>query len=121
MVRGDTVYGTPSYMSPERVSGDPGDARSDLYSLGVLLYQLVSGRLPFPSRDVQAVLAAHQRREPPTLTTASGPPPAPVARVVARALRKSPDERYASAAAMIVDLEAALAASTRTSWRRWLS
>jgi serine/threonine-protein kinase len=114
------VVGTPSYIAPERIQGVTGDPRSDLYSLGVVLYELIDGAPPFRSDRPKQVLSMHLNEEPPALISPHGALPRGAAHVVARALRKAPGERYQSAAEMRGDLERALAGAVRPSWRRWL-
>lgn len=93
--------GTVPYMSPEQVRGGPTDARTDVWSLGVVVYRMLTGELPFAAETVAGTLAAiHGPAPAPTLRGRSGIPPW-LARVVDRALRKSPAERYSSAEAML--------------------
>ena len=101
-----TVLGTPAYMSPEHARGLPCDGRADLYSLGVMLYLLGSGRLPFQASSPHEMMAMHDREPAPPM---SGVPRA-LAQVIGRLLRKDPAERYPTAAAAREALEAALAA-----------
>jgi hypothetical protein len=98
--------GTPEYWSPEQATGQAIDARSDIYSLGVVLYELLSGRVPFRSHAVVEVAAQHLHVEPPPLTPLAGtvPPPRELCDVVQRCLAKRPADRFQSA----VDLRAAL-------------
>ncbi len=114
------VVGTPSYIAPERIQGVIGDPRSDLYSLGIVLYELIDGAAPFRSDRPKQVLSMHLTQEPPPLLSRYGALPRGAAHVVARALRKAPSERYQSASEMRVELERALAGAARPSWRRWL-
>ncbi len=108
-----TVFGTPRYMSPEQAQGAALDARSDLYSLGVLLFQMLTGRAPFVDDDAVVVMARHIKEAPPELDeVAPGVEiPAPVESAVRRALEKLPVNRPASAEQMLSELEQALAAS----------
>jgi hypothetical protein len=99
-----TLMGTPAYISPELVLGQPCDGRADLYSLGVMLYLLGSGRLPFESSSPHEMLARHGTEPAPAMT---GVPPA-LAEVIDRLLRKNPAERYPTAAATREALERAL-------------
>ena len=104
-----TVFGTPRYMSPEQAQGSPLDARSDLYSLGVLLYQMLSGRAPFVDDDAVVVMARHIKDPPPhfdSMTPAVDVPDS-IAALLWRTLAKSPADRPASAEQMIAELDAA--------------
>jgi serine/threonine-protein kinase len=108
-----TVFGTPRYMSPEQAQGAPLDARSDLYSLGVLLFQMLAGRAPFIDDDAVVVMAKHIKNPPPELDEAAPgiEIPAPIEAVVRRALEKLPERRPATAEQMLSELEQAAAAS----------
>ncbi len=101
------VIGTPEYMSPEQATGAVVDARSDLYSLGVIGYRMVAGRPPFSAPTPRQVLLAHVSQPAPPLVAPKGPVPAALAATIARALAKEPAERFASAAAMRESLLAA--------------
>ena len=102
------VLGTLHYMSPEQVSGESLDGRSDLYALGVVAFQLLSGRLPFDG-PTPAVLLAHATRPAPPLREVAPEVPASLAAVIDRCLRKRPDDRYATGEALADALEQALA------------
>jgi len=92
------VFGTPEYMSPEQIRGDELDGRSDLYSLGILMYQMLSGVLPFEGESVLEVATAHLQQPPPPLQAkVPGLPPAIVA-FVERLLQKKREDRFQSAA-----------------------
>jgi serine/threonine-protein kinase len=108
-----TVFGTPRYMSPEQAQGSALDARSDLYSLGVLLYQMLSGRAPFVDDDAVVVMARHIKDVPLRLSevAASANIPPALEEAVFRALAKSPDDRPQSAEEMSAELERAVEAS----------
>jgi hypothetical protein len=99
--------GTPSYMSPEQVTGAEVDGRSDLYALGVVLYQCLSGALPFAADSAYTVMMKHVHEPPPSLRADLAMPPA-MAALVARALAKQPTERFDSAAVMREALESLL-------------
>jgi len=108
-----TVFGTPRYMSPEQAQGAPLDARSDLYSLGVLLFQMLTGRAPFVDDDAVVVMAKHIKDAVPELDEAAPGVdiPLPVEAVVRRALEKLPENRPATAEQMLGELEQAVAAA----------
>jgi eukaryotic-like serine/threonine-protein kinase len=108
-----TVFGTPRYMSPEQAQGAPLDARSDLYSLGVLLFQMLAGRAPFVDDDAVVVMAKHIKNAPPELEEAAPDVEVPIAveAVVRRALEKLPENRPPTAEQMLNELELALATS----------
>jgi serine/threonine protein kinase len=106
------IVGTLAYLPPERFLGKSGDKASDLYSVGVLLYELLCGRLPFAldSSDLAAVMYAHvnDRPKPPRLQNPLIPPA--LDRIVMRLLEKEPAKRYGDAATLIQDLRAVQAA-----------
>jgi eukaryotic-like serine/threonine-protein kinase len=93
------VSGTPAYMSPEQAQGLRVDHRSDIYSLGVVLYEMVAGRVPFEADTSWTVIFKHINEPPPAI---NGLQP-PVQRVIERALAKNPDIRYQSARALAAD------------------
>jgi serine/threonine-protein kinase len=94
----DFAVGTPGYISPEQVRGEAIDFRCDLYSVGVLLFELLTGRLPFTRDETMDVLFAHATEAPPSFSEvgASWVPPE-IERIVQRCLAKNPDERPGSA------------------------
>jgi eukaryotic-like serine/threonine-protein kinase len=104
LTRAGEVFGTPANMSPEQARGDALDGRSDLFSLGTVLYQLLTGRRAFTGANLPKILAAvvQQTPEPPSRSAAV---PAGVDQVVAMALAKSPNDRYQTGDAMAEDLE----------------
>jgi serine/threonine-protein kinase len=99
------VFGTPHYMSPEQARGEEVDARSDLYALGVMLFEMVTGRVPFDGDDPLAVMSQHVDRVPPLMSSVTGTAlPADLEVIVARCLAKDPRDRYANGAELLRDL-----------------
>ena len=96
-MRDDSVSGTPLYLAPEVLTGSGATARSDVYSVGVVLYHLLTGSYPVQGRDLAALRRAHAARTTGTLPDNSRPIPARLRRVIARALDPDPDRRYATA------------------------
>ena len=106
------VLGTPSYMSPEQLSGKKVDGRSDLFSLGVTLYQLLTGALPFKA-DSMATLMFKIANEQHTNACVVRPDlPPPIDQVINRAMQKAPEARYAAGADMARELRAIMRAHT---------
>jgi serine/threonine protein kinase len=101
LTRPGMLAGTVKYMAPEQITGDPVDARTDVFAAGVMLFELVTGHAPFTASTTLDWLNAVLREDPPTLPNRS-----PLDRVIHRALQRRPDDRYASAAEMATDLEA---------------
>lgn len=102
MTRAGMVFGTPQYMSPEQALGVDIDARADLYAVGVLLYQLVTGRLPFNSDDPVALIRMQVSTEPPPLPNSV---PQELTAIVMRLLAKQKDQRYPDARTVRMALE----------------
>jgi serine/threonine protein kinase len=109
----DFAVGTPAYICPEQVRGEEMDHRGDLYSVGVLAYELLTGRLPFPGPNPYDMMLAHATELPPTFETLGVTEwvPADVERVVMRCLAKDPADRPQSAQELATEYERAVAAA----------
>ncbi len=101
------LAGGPAYASPERVMGNAMDARSDVFAAGIILYQMLTGRHPFPAAHGVERLVAIVKAEPPPLAESGRAIPRDLAAIVTRALQKSPAERFASGAELLKTLEGA--------------
>lgn len=112
------VIGTPMYMSPEQVHGDALDQRSDLFSLGSVLYLMTTGRPPFRARNTMAVLRRVAEDEPRPVRDVISDTPIGLSEVLARLQRKSPDERFASAKEVETALAVCLTNPAPSSMRR---
>ncbi len=97
MTRTGTSLGTPAYMSPEQAQGMPVDHRSDIYALGVMLYEMLAGVLPFQADTPVALLHQHVANPPPPLRERVPGIPRSLEKIVMRALSKNPDDRFATA------------------------
>jgi eukaryotic-like serine/threonine-protein kinase len=106
----EKVAGTAWYMAPEQALGKPPDPRSDLYALGVVMFEMLTGRVPFDGERALDVLTAHIHHPVSSMVGPEGLIPPPVEVVVRRALEKNPDDRFESPAQMLRALEDAAAA-----------
>ncbi|MEU8993626.1 protein kinase domain-containing protein [Streptomyces caniferus] len=100
MTQTGMVVGTPQYLSPEQALGRGVDARSDLYSVGIMLFELLTGQLPFDADSPLAIAYAHVQEEPPVPSSINSSLPPAVDALVARALKKNPNERFPTSEAM---------------------
>src|SRR5262245_56538676 len=99
------VIGTPRYMSPEQARGEKLDARTDIFSLGVLLYEMIAGRPPFADANISDIIAAILRDEPTPLGHFVAYAPAELQRIISKALRKDREERYQVVKDLLLDLK----------------
>lgn len=107
LTRAGTILGSPAYLAPERIVGDPVDRRSDIYALGVLIYEMLTGTPPFDGDEIEQVLAAQVKDAVPPLwqvyPDADVPPELEM--IVSRCLEKLPDHRYQKVDALLVALK----------------
>lgn len=99
------IVGTPAYMSPEQARGKPVDARTDIFSLGVVLYEMLTGRKPFEGETPMDIITGILYKEPPPIREAMPDVPAEIERIIGKQLRKDSDERYQSVKDLLVDLK----------------
>jgi DNA-binding NarL/FixJ family response regulator len=99
-----SIIGTPAYLSPEQAQGKPLDPRTDLYSLGAVLYEMVTGQLPFDADEISTILIQQVNKAPLPPRKLIGDLPPWIEAVILKALEKNPDNRYQTAAAMAAAL-----------------
>jgi len=98
------TVGTPDYMSPEQLKGERGTASSDIYAVGVMLYEMLCGHPPFEGENIFAIMNLHVSQDPPSILNANPNISPELATVVMRAIRRDPDKRYKSMKELIHDL-----------------
>src|SRR5690606_32642872 len=96
------IFGTPAYMSPEQAVGDKIDQRTDLYALGIVFYEMLTGQRPYSSDNVVALMRMHVMNSVPSLPADI---PAPLSAIVTKLLQKKKEDRYESAKEVIRDLD----------------
>jgi serine/threonine protein kinase len=99
------ALGTPDYMSPEQIQGKRGDTRTDVYAIGVMLYEMLAGRVPWEGDNALSVMSQHVNAAVPPLHERNGAVPPPIDGIVRKAMRRAPDERYEDAASLLSDLD----------------
>lgn len=99
-----SAVGTPDYMAPEQIQGKRGDARTDVYAMGIMLYEMLIGRVPWEGDNPLSVMSQHLSAPVPAVHKLNRDVPAPIEGIIRKALRKQPDERYQDASAMRDDL-----------------
>src|SRR5215467_842195 len=102
--RDASLIGTPDYMAPERLWGEPGSEQSDIYAVGVVLYELLCGRTPFEEHDGFELITRHISHDPPGILEFNPALPPALATVVMRTVRRDPGRRYASMQDLLHDL-----------------
>ena len=117
LTRAGAVVGTPDYLSPEQIAGEPVDGRTDLYALGILLYEMLTGELPFRGGSQSEMLAQRLAGRARDLSESGVQVPAWLRAVVRRLLERQPARRYPDAAALVADLDRARAPRKRVSPR----
>ena len=113
----ESILGTLLYLSPEQALGQEVDVRSDLYSAGIVLFEMLAGKLPYEGRSALGTLLGHVRKRSPNVRDWRPETPAWLAAVVQLLLAKRPQDRYPSAESVLADLRA----RTPAQWRRWLA
>ncbi len=101
---GSWLVGTPAYMSPEQVLGNTVDGRADIYALGIVLYRLLTGQLPFSNSSVTALINAHVEMPIPDIRSIKHNIPSVWQEVVGKAMAKDPNDRYATASEFARDI-----------------
>jgi len=102
---GSDTFGTPDYMAPEQIQGKRGDVRTDVYALGIILYELLTGTVPFHGDNAFSVMNQHLTAIPISLRKLQSSIPPEIEAIILKSIRRNPDERYQSASALLNDLK----------------
>ncbi|HXY74255.1 MAG TPA: serine/threonine-protein kinase [Dehalococcoidales bacterium] len=97
--------GTPDYMAPEQIQGKRGDTRTDIYAMGVILYEMLTGTVPFHGDNAMSIMHQHLTADPAPPTKINAAVPPTLEKIVLKCIRRNPGERYQSASALLNDLE----------------
>jgi serine/threonine-protein kinase len=119
--RENTVTGSPDYMSPEHCRGQLTDGRTDIYALGCMLFEMLTGDVPFTGDTAVAVMIKQVNEAMPAPVGPGGPVSEPLTEILRRAMSKRVESRYQTAGEMTADLERATTALAARGWRRWLT
>jgi serine/threonine-protein kinase len=119
--RENTVSGSPDYMSPEHCRGQLTDGRTDIYALGCMLFEMLTGDVPFTGETAVAVMIKQVNEAVPPLVGPGGAISEPLDAIVRRAMAKRVETRYQTASEMLSELDRATSALTARGWRRWLT
>ncbi len=116
-----SIIGTAAYMSPEQARGERVDHRTDIWSMAVVLYEMITGELPFKGDYQQAVLYSIVHEDPEPITGMRNDVPMELERIVGKAITKSPEERYQQIEEMLIDLKSVKKEFTSETWKERLS
>jgi eukaryotic-like serine/threonine-protein kinase len=115
-----TLVGTPAYMAPEQASGEEADARCDIFALGIICFELLTGKLPFEAATAAEALRNRRRQKPKALSEVDASVPRSLSKIVERCLQTERDVRYQTAANVSADLDDYLAPFLRKAWK-WMA
>jgi serine/threonine protein kinase len=107
------IIGTPEYMSPEQAEGKEADQRSDIYSLGLILYEMVTGKVPFQGETALDIIKKHKTQEPPNPTELNPQMPLDLARMILKCLEKDREKRYQTAEEVLAELNDLVTSKTK--------
>lgn len=102
---GSDTFGTPDYMAPEQIQGKRGDARTDIYALGIILYEMLTGTVPFHGDNALSVMNQHLTANPISPRKIQPSIPPEIEAIILKSIRRNPDERYQSASLLLHDLK----------------